>query len=796
MLSEFLLFFEVFQDSQLTLLESKDEGGKSLLHRACEEGRFKFVKELVRLFKAHRLGLDEDDGNGSTPLELACVKGFNVVTDVREMDMPDVEGEKASYRYWIVKELLAAEGEAGEKLVHIRAGGGRREGNYGPLHWAIYWADLELANLLVTHNPMLLFIENYRDQIPFDICKMSLNKAFNYKAMLVVNQLLDLVYEVLENPKAKIEEIEDFFKNKEKLMLRTRDVQERLQSRLMISLSGMGFHLIVDQFYKGLNEESKKEFLRLMGIKLKENRALRKETYKSVKDMEIFTEKTILTRYSVNSMSYFVHRVITWFAYFERRSQLITLLRRYHISPFMPNNSGMSVVHILAEQGFSETLSLLLDIEYTYKNSSKEFRLERVIDIPTTDYLNTPLHIAAMKSRKQIFEEILVKRGLGDVYRLNQRCVSVLDLMPSKPSNEELDNSFWSLLKDKFEVMMDMQFLASQPLEKMDNNFERLISVDNNYDFALIVSGDVEDGKDSLVYRQLLKINEEIAEQNPNAKLEISEPIPGFTNYLDKTEVNQFKIIRDKKIIRKNYFIILLKPNHELYSYMSDTLNYKVFNTAKGFRQVYIHDSRNNDNYEPLKEYQKQTIIMNLLEEEFNIKKFHQKGFVLDFFPIHNFKERNKIKESFSKYFWDILVDPLVPGYHSQVLIPLTQVGLYHGLQNGYYFGFLSMLTAYMFPLGLTGLVFYLYGILVLGGIQNHLGAIFGMIISIWSTLFTEAYYKREKELSFSYDAMHFKEQPKIREEYRGRFIIDDVTKEIRKEDRWSPRNRRILVIL
>lgn len=187
-------------------------------------------------------------------------------------------------------------------------------------------------------------------------------------------------------------------------------------------------------------------------------------------------------------------------------------------------------------------------------------------------------------------------------------------------------------------------------------------------------------------------------------------------------------------------------------------------------------------------------IITTLLNEEFNIKKYVAQGFVLDYFPLHEFKERKEINSDIYTYFANVIVDPLVPGYDPIVLVPLTELGLYHGLQNGYYFGFLSTLTTYMLPLGLTGLTFHLFSDIFLEGVRNHLVVILAVFIAIWSSFFMEGFKRREQELAFLYDALDYEANEEQREEFSGNYVVNDTTKKVVKENPFTTFQRRIFL--
>lgn len=60
--------------------------------------------------------------------------------------------------------------------------------------------------------------------------------------------------------------------------------------------------------------------------------------------------------------------------------------------------------------------------------------------------------------------------------------------------------------------------------------------------------------------------------------------------------------------------------------------------------------------------------------------KYKEMGFILDHFPIHDFKEREEIEKHLRHYLFANLIDPLVPGHKPELMIPNIELGLYHGL--------------------------------------------------------------------------------------------------------------------
>ena len=97
-------------------------------------------------------------------------------------------------------------------------------------------------------------------------------------------------------------------------------------------------------------------------------------------------------------------------------------------------------------------------------------------------------------------------------------------------------------------------------------------------------------------------------------------------------------------------------------------------------------------------------MILYLLEKEFDLMSYTEKGIVKEHFPCHHFNYRSNIAKFWNKYFWVTLLEPLSPVHLESALLPIKQIAFYHGIQNGFYFGYLITFTAFMLPLAIIGL--------------------------------------------------------------------------------------------
>ena len=76
-----------------------------------------------------------------------------------------------------------------------------------------------------------------------------------------------------------------------------------------------------------------------------------------------------------------------------------------------------------------------------------------------------------------------------------------------------------------------------------------------------------------------------------------------------------------------------------------------IFNKKKMFLESFIKETK--QEFEDFKPRDVQSILLSLINEEFNIDTYFKQKIILEHFPIHNFKQKfNIIKEWNKDYFW------------------------------------------------------------------------------------------------------------------------------------------------
>ena len=108
---------------------------------------------------------------------------------------------------------------------------------------------------------------------------------------------------------------------------------------------------------------------------------------------------------------------------------------------------------------------------------------------------------------------------------------------------------------------------------------------------------------------------------------------------------------------------------------------------------------------------------------------------------------------------------------------PTTLVREYFGDHVALYFAWLQMYTRWLRFAAATGALTMLGNWMAADGIDsNPLVLAYSIFLSLWSTLFNEAWLYRQKELQFLWGTSGYEEHEQPRPQFRGVVEEDDVT--------------------
>jgi hypothetical protein len=118
-------------------------------------------------------------------------------------------------------------------------------------------------------------------------------------------------------------------------------------------------------------------------------------------------------------------------------------------------------------------------------------------------------------------------------------------------------------------------------------------------------------------------------------------------------------------------------------------------------------------------------------------------------------------------------------------------LAFYHSLPQGFYFGFLAHYTNYLMILMVYSAAFYCYSIFYPDRYLKYLPFL-PIFVGIWSSLFLVMWRRREKELSYCFDSYEEEFDKPQRDEYYGKYKLEEVTNKVVKGHRGKVYGRRL----
>lgn len=187
-------------------------------------------------------------------------------------------------------------------------------------------------------------------------------------------------------------------------------------------------------------------------------------------------------------------------------------------------------------------------------------------------------------------------------------------------------------------------------------------------------------------------------------------------------------------------------------------------------------------------------MIIKLLLNQFDIFKYKNLKIIKSHFPIHHFRYRSYIQMFWKKYFYFTLIEALSPVRIERGLQPLKQIAFYHGVQNGFYFGFLVTFTSYLIPLSMYGIGAYIYGLYQGENDLNRTILPFtSLITSIWMSIFFEMWKRRETLLAYNFGVLGTSENEEERKDHNGEYYVSKITGEVVRENKFDSFKRRLI---
>lgn len=102
---------------------------------------------------------------------------------------------------------------------------------------------------------------------------------------------------------------------------------------------------------------------------------------------------------------------------------------------------------------------------------------------------------------------------------------------------------------------------------------------------------------------------------------------------------------------------------------------------------------------------------------------------------------------------------------------PLDDIASYYGEAIAFYFAWMQFYTAALCVPAAGGLI--LFGYQCVYGLDNALNPFYALFLSLWTTLFTEFWRRRNYALAHRWGVLNYEEEEVMRPEFEGEWIVD-----------------------
>ena len=199
--------------------------------------------------------------------------------------------------------------------------------------------------------------------------------------------------------------------------------------------------------------------------------------------------------------------------------------------------------------------------------------------------------------------------------------------------------------------------------------------------------------------------------------------------------------------------------------------------------------------YERFKQIDTINLFKYLFESEIDIEKFEKEGFVIDHFPLHQYRKKKEVFDAWKKYMLPLILGILFNRKDNRMYKGLLAFSFYHGKTIGFFMGFIVVYTTWLIILAIPQVLFWMFIRIFANTYPTYYIYSVGINI-IWSFCFLANFRKRQLLFRDLFESgVRKNEMKSISQRYKGDFVINKVTNQVTVFDKFTPFKRRILVI-
>lgn len=519
------------------------------------------------------------------------------------------------------------------------------------------------------------------------------------------------------------------------------------------------------------------------------------------------------------------------------------LMESLGISPFWRGVQNKSALHYASELKNTAILRTILGFEYFYINQNRGMDLEKKVLKARESDGNIGLHFAALRGNLPNFNLLKTSNSKGLEIK-NQRIL--------KPQECTRNPEFGSTLEMNKKAFFSNLETQNENLTSPTSYIKALEGrVAHGYLYAIVCRDRNEVPEQTLIYKQLNRVNQlfgmnkdnkgkfhrgRARNMNPfhsnvsvyrdeliiggdpenNIEDEQEEFLGGNgdaqeaeifeSNGFDQEiyekiefEGNLIKVkwveLEDYSVAKRGFFrhCYLVGLNESGIDEIANILNLKVYNHGKEMPDYF--DISHRSRFEQFRDSQLQTMLLFMLEREFDIEYFEENGIVESHFFLHESPKNLAIPSEYYGNHMRLVVDNLLPKSSKKSLLNgMGTINHYLGPDTGLYLGFNNLYTSWLIFLSIVGVVTSILIYTLARGDFDYEGLpVYGVIIILVVTFVDQFWKRRESELVYLWDLRAYSMNEPQRKEHKGKFIIDRISREIRKKNPLSTSQRRLI---
>ena len=737
------------------------------------------LRILIKEFKENDqicLDFNSKDKNGDTCLSLVTMRCY-----LSETETEDVE-TFMNKRAEMTKLILTHSDPY--NLVNT--------GMNNPLHWCVYYGDINLGKKLFKINPGLLIQTNEIGENPFELVLNKNVKLHAYKnSFTLVKQLClafgELLNQFIESEQKNENLKQPFYKFLKKIITSVKKSKQTKSESLDVELGKVKIH--------------------------------------------IFSRKNSFMK---KSQMVFLHKFLALNIILGNLGIAGMLMKNFGVSPFYQCIKGKNCFQFANQKHNIDAIEMILALDYSYVGRSRKFDLGKKIAKTSQKKSNTSLHFAALSNQSDNFD-FVEKMGSYAISVSNNRNWLPVECSRNIKFIEKQKNTEKKQLREEMEKnsnnLLDPNFRDSKHVEKYKHK----------YLYKIVCRDQAESAMNTLIFQQLDRVNElqnkdhkglkefqDFDEQifnehmnTPKSHTEFAqnkEFIKGgddldFNDQLIDSKVSllgeerkdthrteefngsllkvKWIELSDFKVRGRNYYkhCFLLGIQENSLDQLADFLNLKVYNRKKETAEFFMSGKANE--YENFRMSHLQKMLLFLVNKEFDLEDLTRKGIIENHGFLHEVPLARQVRYSWEHGQFKLLQNNISFNRTDVSLLkPLGRINYYLGSDVAFYLGFTNTYSSWLLLMSFFGIITTVMSV-VEGKGDNFLLPILALIISLIVTLAEQFWCRRQNELSFLWDAHALSENEIQRKKHRGRFVINSITRKIRKKSKWSTIQRR-----